>query len=485
VIDLQPAELKEVIDLVQRIKAETAGIEVKAAHVDCPKKLYDTLSSFSNRDEGGILLFGLDEEQRFSKIGVYDAQDLMKKVTEQCKQMEPLVRPLFSVYEEEGLTFVGAEIPSIDITERPCYYKGKGIFKGSYVRVGDADEQMTDYEIYSFEAFRKKYADDIRPIERATLKDLSEDLLERYMLRLKVNKPNLAQLEQERIQELMSITRNREVTLSALLLFCPYPQAFCPQLGIIATVVPGLEIGEESEDGARFLDNRRIEGNIAQMLEEALAFVSKNMRISTRINAATGHRNDKTEYPVKAIRECVLNALVHRDYSMHTEGMPIQLILFRDRLEIINPGGLYGRIQIDQLGKVQADTRNPVLANAMETLGLAENRYSGIPTIHREMRMHGLPEPVFSDTRGSFSVKLFNGSNTEPVMLAGQEPDLVNFCRIPRSRQEIAAYLNLGSVTYAIKRHVMPLVEKGILRMTIPGKPSSAHQLFVTIGTNS
>jgi hypothetical protein len=105
--------------------------------------------------------------------------------------------------------------------------------------------------------------------------------------------------------------------------------------------------------------------------------------------------------------------------------------------------------------------------------------------ISKNMRMQGLPEPVFSDTRGSFSVKLFNGSSTEPVMLDGQEPDLVNFCRIPRRRQEIAAYLNLGSVTYAIKRHALPLVEKGFLAMTIPEKPTSAHPLFVTVWANS
>ena len=73
-----------------------------------------------------------------------------------------------------------------------------------------------------------------------------------------------------------------------------------------------------------------------------------------------------------------------------TEGMPIQLIMFEDRIEIHNPGGLYGRITIDQLGKIQPDTRNPVLASALETLGIIENRYSGIPTIRMEMEKYNL-----------------------------------------------------------------------------------------------
>lgn len=62
------------------------------------------------------------------------------------------------------------------------------------------------------------------------------------------------------------------------------------------------------------------------------------------------HRVDKPEYPVKAVREAILNALVHRDYSVHTENVPIRIEMYRDRMEIINSGGLYGKISIDALG---------------------------------------------------------------------------------------------------------------------------------------
>ena len=79
-----------------------------------------------------------------------------KKVTEQCKQMEPSVRALFSICEIEGKIIVSAEIPGVDISERPVFYKGVGRIKGSYVRVGESDEPMSEYEIYSYEAFRKR-----------------------------------------------------------------------------------------------------------------------------------------------------------------------------------------------------------------------------------------------------------------------------------------------------------------------------------------
>ena len=99
--------------------------------------------------------------------------------------------------------------------------------------------------------------------------------------------------------------------------------------------------------------------------------------------------------------------MVHRDYSIHTEGMPIQIIMFEDRMEIRNPGGLYGRIWVDQLGKVQPDIRNPALASSLEVLGITENRYSGIPTIKKEMKKYNLREPEFLDERGNFVVKFY------------------------------------------------------------------------------
>ena len=145
-----PAELLELAKSICKQKAETQTLELKCAHVDCPKRLYDTLSSFSNQDSGGILLFGIDEDAGYRVVGVYDPQDLQKKVTEQCNQMEPKVRAVFTFAEwQEGIWICSAEIPGLDLSERPCFYQGAGRIKGSFLRVGDADLPMTDYELYS------------------------------------------------------------------------------------------------------------------------------------------------------------------------------------------------------------------------------------------------------------------------------------------------------------------------------------------------
>lgn len=472
-------EFLEKLEFIQKIKCETQNLEFKSAHEGCPRRLYDTLSSFSNQDDGGIIIFGIEEGQGYQEVGVYDPQDIQKKINEQCLQMEPIVRPVLTVVEKNGAYLVAAEIPGLDLAERPCYYRGKGKIKGSYTRVGDSDEPMTEYEIYSYEAFRKKYQDDIRIVPRASLKTLRAEWLDAYMEKLKSGKPNLAAMDDDDILELMSVTRDGGVTMSAVMLFNPYPQAYFPQLCITAIVVPGTEMGEIGEAGERFLDNERIEGAVPAMLESAIRFVKKNMRKKTIINPVTGAREDRTDYPVTAVREALVNALVHRDYSIHTEGMPIQLIMYEDRMEIHSPGGIYGRIRVDQLGKIQPDTRNPVLASALEVMNITENRYSGIPTIQREMENYQLAPAEFMDNRGTFTVVFYRKKKAEAISVeSDEEKNLILFCRTPRTRKEICEYLGLSSVTYAIQRHVMPLVEAGKIKLSIPEKPKSSRQLY-------
>lgn len=558
-------ELLEKMKWIQKFKCETATLEIKSARNGCPKHLYDTLSSFSNQEDGGTIIFGVDETQNFKEVGVYDPQDIQKKINEQCLQMEPAVRPLITVAEKDDLFFVSAEIPSVDITDRPVFYKGKGRTKGSFVRVGDSDEPMTEYEVYSYEAYRRKFQDDIRVVERATLDSLDQSLLGYYIDLLKVGKPRLAALSDAQIYELMSVRRDDAITISAVMNFCVYPQAYFPQLCIIATVVPGTEIGAVGENNERFIDNERIEGTITEMLDGAIQFVRRNMRTKTIVDPNTGKREDRTDYPITAIREAVINALVHRDYSIYTEGMPIQIIMYDDRIEIKNPGGVYGRIKVDQLGKIQPDTRNPVLASQLEVLKLTENRYSGIPTIRRAMQEYGLLQPLFAEERGAFSVTLYkdslktmsrkwrennaNNANSMSVseemvtygkannaytdigrgdVYAGNvyggnmysrsvygvneyvsnmyeknvdsgnihgtdiydgsvkdenisEENIIAFCMIPRSRKEICDYLGLTSTTYAIQTYIMPLVERGIIKMSMPDKPKSSKQRYQTI----
>lgn len=499
-------ELRELAARVQIQRAEAQYIEVKTAKDGCPKRLYDTLSSFSNQDSGGILIFGLDERAAFQAVGVYDLHDLQKKVTEQCNQMDPPVRAVFTFTEYEGVNICSAEIPAIDLAERPCYYKGAGKVKGAYVRVGDADLPMTDYEIYSYEVYRKHVHDDERIVERIPVSMLERTRLERFLNDKKAERPQFSMLQESQMLEMLNVTRGGVPTLVGIMNFCIYPQGIFPQYSITAVVVPGYEIGDVGEDMERFMDNKRICGTISEMVEEAVGFCKRNMKIKTIIDPDTGRRRDKTEYPLNAVREAVLNALIHRDYSEHTEGTPVQIDFFKDRLEIHSPGNLYGRMTVEQLGVARPDLRNPALAVMAESLTGAENRYSGIPTIRKEMADAGLPEPVFENRRNEFVVVLYNAmvsyrsiAKRPPVLRESalyavssgeieEMPedkgiqDLLEFCAQPRTKIEIAEYMGVKTLYYIMKKYVNPLLQSGKLAMTLPEKPQSKLQRYYTIG---
>jgi ATP-dependent DNA helicase RecG len=474
------SELLELANKIKKVKAENNHIELKAAKIGTPKKLYDSLSSFSNLSGGGTIVFGIDEENEFDLCGVYDPQDLQQQVTNQSLQMEPVVRPLFTMGQIDGKTIVSAEISECDVFSKPCFYKGHGKIKGSFIRVGDADLQMTAYEVYSFEAFKRKIQDELRINDRSSISDLSEEKVFNYTSVLTIKKPNLNNLKKETMLSTQGMTSGDKPTLCGLMVLGKYPQMYYPQLSITAVAVPGTRFGIETENGERFIDNVRIEGTIPEMLDKAMSFVLKNTQTATIIGEE-GKRKDKTEYPMKAIREVILNSLIHRDYSIHTDSSPVRLIIFNNRIEIENPGGLYGRITIDNLGKTSADTRNPFIAGALEVLMETENRFSGIPTIINEMEKHGLIPPVFESERGVFKAILYN----KPRIGFSKKKDLsrsiIDFCNIERSKKELAERFGYENTTYFFAVHVAPLIELGVLRFTITNKTTSKFQKIVKV----
>lgn len=479
-----PTELAELVQEVIHHKCERQNIELKRAGKGTPEKLYDTLSSFSNQSGGGIILFGIDEKNNYEITGVYDAQDLQTKVASQALQMEPVVRPVFTVAEIEGRIIVSAEIAECDIFDKPCFYKGAGRLRGSYIRVGDADMPMTEYEIYSHEVFKRKIQDELRAVERADMDSFDKNALAEYFIRLRRVKPNLANLPDEKILQLQGITDHGKPTVAGIMMLGEYPQAYFPQLSVTAMVVDGTAVGELGKNGERFIDNQRIEGTLSKMLEGTLAFIRRNIRNATVVDE-DGRRADKSEYPMVAVREIILNALIHRDYSIHTDHSPIRVVLYRDRMEVENPGGLYGRITINDLGKVAADTRNPFIAGGLEVMLGTENRFSGIPTVRSEMERAGLKPAVFESRHGVFKVTLYNDPVEKVPETIYVLPDpmrrIVEFCREPRSRIEIAEYMGIETPAYVVRKYLRPLVEMGKLRLTVPDAPKSKRQKYVSV----
>jgi ATP-dependent DNA helicase RecG len=396
---------------LRRRHGELEGVEAKAAHTGTPADLFKPLSAFANRAGGGILLFGLDEDAGFKVVGVGNPRKLQEDLSGLAAQMEPPLRPSFSVEEIEGETLVAVEVPEVAYDQKPCYHRPHHLQEGSFIRVGNSTRRMSDYEIYSFISSRTQPKFDAEPILEATLEDLDRGKLEEYLAQQRKARPNAPywSLPFEQILKQLRIVIETDgilrPTLAGLLMFGSYPQRFEQQMVVVFLQFYGTTTTEEAPSGERFLDNRKFEGTVKEIIDNATDYVMAGMRKGSLIRGVT--RQDIPEYPEVALREAIVNAVAHRDYSHFVRGSHIQVRMFADRLEVQNPGGLYGGVTIDELKEGQS-TRNLLLVQLMEDVHLVENRGSGIDAMLDAMRKANLQPPRFEDKRTSFLVVLYN-----------------------------------------------------------------------------
>ncbi|MCI0694401.1 putative DNA binding domain-containing protein [candidate division KSB1 bacterium] len=415
-------ELLELIADGQQLQSELDDVEVKSARGGTPQRLYEPLSAFANRTGGGVILFGLDESHNFEIVGVGNAHRLQEEISHLANaDMEPALRPEFTVEEIEGKTVVAVEVFELAAALRPCFYRPAGLQRGSYIRVGNTNRLMTDYEIFGYVSARTQPTFDEEPIRDATIENLDRLKLEDYLTQLKRTRPYATYLNLPFEQVLSQLHVVREVdgvlrpTLAGLLMFGKYPQEFEIQMVITFLQYFGTTETEATPRGERFLDNRKFEGTIPEIVDSAVNQVLANIRKSSLIEGV--FRQDIPEYPERAVREAIVNAIAHRDYSHFVRGSYIQIRLFADRLEIQSPGGLYGNVTEDTIENEQS-TRNRLLMRMMEDLHLVENRGSGIRSMLEAMRQANLEPPRFQDRRSSFWVTFRNHTLMSPPAIA-------------------------------------------------------------------
>jgi ATP-dependent DNA helicase RecG len=345
--------------------------------------------------------------------------------------MEPPLRPSFSVEEIEGGTIVAVEVPEVAYDQKPCYHRPHHLQEGSFIRVGNSTRRMSDYEIYSFISSRTQPKFDAEPILEATLEDLDRGKLEEYLAQQRKARPNAPywSLPFEQILKQLRIAIEKDgilrPTLAGLLMFGSYPQRFEQQMVVVFLQFYGTTTTEEAPSGERFLDNRKFEGTVKEIIDNATDYVMAGMRKGSLIRGVT--RQDIPEYPEVALREAIVNAVAHRDYSHFVRGSHIQVRMFADRLEVQNPGGLYGGVTVDELKEGQS-TRNLLLVQLMEDLQLVENRGSGIDAMLDAMEKRGLPAPVFEDRRTAFLVRFYQQTTTETPS-ANEEQRILSYVK--------------------------------------------------------
>lgn len=398
-------ELERALSVMRVVGCDTQRFEIKKSAHGLPKDIARTLSAFSN-GSGGYIVLGVSEEDGFIPVEGFDYERMQDALANVCHtKLTPPVRPEIRPFELDGSLVLGAKIPEMHPKDKPCYISASSKYDGSYIRTGDGDRKLTPYEVDRLldEHVQPRY--DKKLVEDATLDDLDPNLVSGLLKRERLTHArNFSSLaDNEALKKLNVVKLDAEgqcrPTLAGLLALGAYPQQYFPRLNISFACYPGTTKADVLQGGQRLLDSSTIVGPISFMVEEAIAAIMRNTRIGAVIDGA--FRKDVPEYPEIALREAIVNALMHRDYSPESQGMPVQLDLYADRLEISNPGGLYGVMTLDMLGKEGvSSSRNQFLANILESTPygdggyVAENRGTGYQTIEANLSKALMPPPM-------------------------------------------------------------------------------------------
>jgi ATP-dependent DNA helicase RecG len=405
----------ELIQAIQKGEFEDARLEVKRAQKGLPTHLYETISAFANQSEGGVIVLGIDEAHRFTLTGVENVQVVLTELTDLVSKMEPPLSLDIQVIDIDHKLIITAEVPECDFQYRPCYYKPAGMQSGSFLRVGNQSRRMTHYEIYTFMVGRGQPVFDRELAEIASLSDLDDKQIQTYLERIQKTRSNIwSRLrlgDKDLTGQLLALDvlgqKNEEIhpTLAGLLVFGTWPQKVYPSLMISFVRYFGIDSETKGPRGERFQDNAQFEGSLPEVIDQAVTRCITNMKQATLIEGIL-HRMIP-EYPEEALREALVNAVAHRDYSSYVLGSQVRIEMFADRLEIISPGGLFGPVSLTNLETAQS-SRNQLLVRLLGEVGLVENRGSGIRAMVSAMREAHLEPPKFEDHHDYFKVIFSN-----------------------------------------------------------------------------
>ena len=418
--------LHAVLPELRAAGTDLQGVEVKDASGGFPRSVLKSVSAFANW-EGGLIILGLAEPD-FEPTGV-DAPRLASTLASTCTDsLEPPVRPEIEICHVDGTPVVVAAVNELSSDQKPCLVKSPDHLAGAYIRTHDSNRRLTGYEHHALLAARGQPAEDERAMDGARRDDLDTGLLELLIRRVKATRgPAFGNASDTRILRLLGVVTDANggetPTLAGMLALGTYPQQYAPRLNL-TFVAFATETGEPLADGTRYLDSRQIDGPIPEMLELAADALRRNMR--RRAVVVGLGREDHWDYPLEAVREVVVNALMHRDYHSSVRGQPVVMALYPDRLEVKNPGGLYGAFNPESLmTEPVTAARNARLAKLLQDVStptsnrtVCENVGTGLVSVAKYLRDAGMEPPEIDYSLTEFKVVFRNHTLLDHKALA-------------------------------------------------------------------
>lgn len=365
-----------------------------------PKSWLKSVSAFAN-GIGGALIFGVNDNEE--PLGIIDSKDVSEKISEIIKtRMDPIPQVIMEIHEEAGKEFVILRVPSG--IETPYYYVGDGN-RTAYIRVGNQsipagnidlkqlvlrgsnktyDSLMSQYKYVDF-AFTK-----LRSVYR---KRTGQDLEESDFVSFGLSDVNGMLTNAGALLADDSPIRHSR-------LFCTRWYGLDKASGVMEAV-----------------DDKEFSGSLVTLLQSGEEFIKNNSK--KRWKKTANGRLEMPEYPERAVLECIVNALIHRDYL--DMGSEVHIDIYDDRLEIYSPGGMYDGSVVQNLDtdRIPSRRRNPIIADIFNRMNYMERRGSGFKKIKGDYRKEANYkenlEPKFYSDSNSFWVTLFNLNYDVPI----------------------------------------------------------------------
>jgi predicted HTH transcriptional regulator len=403
-------------------KEEGKTLEFKENTKSLPK-IIQTIVAFANT-AGGTLVIGIKDKTK-EIIGLSNVLEEEERIANAiADSVSPLLIPSLQLHTWRDRDLLLISVPH---SFGPYYIKAKGIEEGTYVRFGSTNRLADAATILEIQRLKEHKYFDEQPNFDCSINEINFDLARELFAKISKKMTDktaksLGLIIQHHTKELPSN--------GAILLFADHYREFFPD----AIIRLGRFLGM---DKTQIIDSQDLEMPISIVLEPIIAFIRRHTSMAAEIGET--RRKDIPQYPPAVVREAIVNALLHTDYSI--KGASIQIAIFEDRIEITNPGCLPFGLSFEAALSGISQLRNRVIGRVFRELNLIEQWGSGLGRMLNICAQQGIPLPKFEELGNFFRTTLYHGANKSVRVEEWQKP-VIEYLKIhkeisPKKAQEL------------------------------------------------
>ncbi len=426
--------------------------------VSSPENIIRTVVAFSN-GAGGTIIIGVDDRKR-SVRGAPDptrTEELLANLI--SDRIQPRLVPEIQIIPWRKTCVIALRVYPSSL--RPHFVKTAGPEQGVYVRVGSTNRRADPAQIEEIKRFVRGSTFDEEPLPEKDSEAIDfRAASECFSSIRKLRRSDLRTLQ------ITAIHQNRVVpTVGGFLLFGRDRRATFPDAYVRAGCFRG--IGKSN-----IIDSSDIVGYLPLLVEDVLKFIHRNTRHAIRVEGAK--HTEAPEFPPVALREAVINALVHADYAQ--KGAPLRVAIFDDRIEIDNPGGLPPGLTLEEIRRGVSKLRNRVIGRVFHELGLIEQWGSGIQRMIGACEQAGLREPVFEEIGSGFRVTIYSQERVQP-QLEELDKAILEYVRSVKEASSSQIAVHIKRTPRTARTRLNHLVDLGLI-VPISSSPRDPRRVY-------